>query len=60
MTCKGSNPPISARYEPNLIRSSFGLAPQTIQGADLLAKSVGARVLLPDVFFGYNFIVFGF
>lgn len=32
---------------------SFGFYPQTQQGADIIAESLGARVYMPDVFFGY-------
>lgn len=30
----------------------FGFYPQTQQGADIIAESLGARVYMPDVFFG--------
>ncbi|PVF95600.1 hypothetical protein CPB86DRAFT_863715 [Serendipita vermifera] len=33
----------------------FGYYPQTQQGADILAGALGARVLMPDVFFGNPF-----
>lgn len=33
----------------------FGYFPQTQQGADIIAEALGARVVMPDVFFGKPF-----
>jgi len=35
----------------------FGFFPQTQQGADILAETLSARVLMPDVFFGKPFSI---
>jgi len=37
----------------------YGYYPQTLQGADLLADSIGARLVMPDLFFGEPYILDG-